>query len=87
MRDDRILAEMTRRIFYAGFSSKVVDDKWGAFETGFSRFDLRACVHMAEEQLGALTRDRGIVRNGAKIKAVILPKTTGKGAASGLSAV
>ena len=37
--DDRILAEMTRRIFYAGFSSKVIDDKWPAFEAGFDRFD------------------------------------------------
>ncbi len=70
MPDDRILAEMTRRIFYAGFSSKVIDDKWDAFEKGFSGFDAKACAYMTEEQFDALTRDRGIVRNGAKIKAV-----------------
>ena len=35
---------MTRRIFYAGFSSKVIDDKWGAFEAAFDRFDPRACA-------------------------------------------
>jgi len=35
MQDGRILAEMTQRIFYAGFSSKVIDDKWGVFEKGF----------------------------------------------------
>ena len=70
MPDDRILAEMTRRIFYAGFSSKVIDDEWDAFEKGFSGFDLKACAYMTEEQFDALTRDRGIVRNGAKIKAV-----------------
>ena len=35
--DDQILAEMTRRIFYAGFSSKVIDDKWPAFREGFRR--------------------------------------------------
>jgi 3-methyladenine DNA glycosylase Tag len=68
--DDRILAEMTRRIFYAGFSAKVIDDKWEAFETAFERFDPHACAFMTEEHFGALMQDRGIVRNGAKIKAV-----------------
>jgi 3-methyladenine DNA glycosylase Tag len=68
--DDRILAEMTRRIFYAGFSSKVIDDKWPAFEQGFHAFDPNACAFMTEAQFDALMRDRGIVRNGAKIKAV-----------------
>jgi 3-methyladenine DNA glycosylase Tag len=68
--DDRILAEMTRRIFYAGFSSKVIDDKWPAFETGFEGFDPNACAFMSEERFDALMKDRGIVRNGAKIKSV-----------------
>jgi 3-methyladenine DNA glycosylase Tag len=68
--DDRILAEMTRRVFYAGFSSKVVDDKWDAFEKGFDRFDPNACAFMSEEHFEALLQDRGIVRNGAKIRSV-----------------
>jgi len=68
--DARILAEMTRRIFYAGFSSKVVDDKWDAFEKGFDNFDPNACAFMSEEHFDALMQDRGIVRNGAKIRSV-----------------
>jgi 3-methyladenine DNA glycosylase Tag len=68
--DDRILAEMTRRIFYAGFSWKVIDDKWPAFEAGFDGFDPHACALMPEERFDALMADRGIVRNGAKIRAV-----------------
>lgn len=68
--DDRILAEMTRRIFYAGFSSKVIDDKWAAFEAGFDAFDPNACAFMTEERFDTLMKDRGIVRNGAKIRAV-----------------
>ena len=68
--DDRILAEMTRRIFYAGFSSKVIDDKWAAFETGFEGFDPNACAFMSEAHFDALLNDRSIVRNGAKIRAV-----------------
>jgi 3-methyladenine DNA glycosylase Tag len=68
--DNRILAEMTRRIFYAGFSSKVIDDKWDAFEKGLDRFDPNACASMTEEHFDALMQDRGIVRNGAKIRSV-----------------
>lgn len=70
IQDDRILAEMTRRIFYAGFSSKVIDDKWPAFEKGFGGFDPNACAFVSEEQFDRLMQDRGIVRNGAKIKSV-----------------
>jgi 3-methyladenine DNA glycosylase Tag len=68
--DDRILAEMTRRIFNAGFSAKVIDGKWPAFEAAFNGFDPHACAFMSDEHFNALMQDRGIVRNGAKIKAV-----------------
>jgi 3-methyladenine DNA glycosylase Tag len=68
--DDRILAAMTRRIFNAGFSSKVIDAKWDAFEAAFDRFDPRACAFMTEERFDALMKDRAIVRNGAKIRSV-----------------
>lgn len=68
--DDRILAEMSRRIFNAGFSSKVIAEKWPAFEAAFDGFDPRACAFMTEERFDALLKDRGIVRNAAKIKAV-----------------
>jgi 3-methyladenine DNA glycosylase Tag len=68
--DDRILAEMTRRIFYAGFSSRVIDDKWPAFEKGFDGFDPNVCAFMSEEHFDRLMQNRGVVRNGAKIKAV-----------------
>ena len=68
--DDRILAEMTRRIFNAGFSSKVIDDKWPAFEAAFEGFDPRLNAFMSEARFDALLKDRGIVRNAAKIRAV-----------------
>jgi 3-methyladenine DNA glycosylase Tag len=70
MPDDRILAAMTRRIFNAGFSSKVIDAKWDAFESAFEKFDPRACAHITEERFDALLKNPAIVRNGAKIKSV-----------------
>lgn len=50
--------------------SKVIDDKWDAFEAGFDRFDPHACAFLTEERFDALMKNRGIVRNGAKIRAV-----------------
>jgi 3-methyladenine DNA glycosylase Tag len=68
--DDRILATMTRRIFNAGFSSKVIDAKWPAFEEAFHHFDPHACAFVSDDEFDALTKNAGIVRNGAKIKSV-----------------
>src|SRR5271154_3367527 len=70
--DDRVLAEMTRRIFYAGFSSRVIDAKWEAFEAAFDRFNPAACAFIVEERFDALTRDPSIVRNGAKIRSIMI---------------
>lgn len=68
--DDRILSAMTRRIFCAGFSSKVVDAKWPAFEAAFFAFEPHACAFMTDDQFETMLADRAIVRNGAKIRSV-----------------
>ena len=68
--DDRVLAAMTRRVFCAGFSSKVIDAKWEAFESAFERFDPARCAWMTEERFDELLRCKDIVRNGAKIQSV-----------------
>ena len=36
--DDRVLAEMTRRVFCAGFAWSVIEAKWSGFEQAFLRF-------------------------------------------------
>ena len=69
--DNRILAAMTRRVFCAGFSSKVIDAKWEAFESAFDQFDPALCAWITEERFDELLKDRDIVRNGAKIKSVL----------------
>ena len=35
--DDRILAEMTKRVFSAGFAWSVIEQKWPDFEKAFLR--------------------------------------------------
>jgi 3-methyladenine DNA glycosylase Tag len=68
--DDRILAMMTERVFQAGFSWKVIENKWSGFEAAFNRFDPRACAAMSEETFDALLKDVRIVRNAQKILSV-----------------
>ena len=68
--DDRVLAVMTRHVFGAGFSYKVMERKWSAFEAAFDSFDTHACAFMTEERFDELLRDPSIVRNPRKILAV-----------------
>lgn len=68
--DDRILAQMTRRVFYSGFSSKVIDQKWPGFEAAFWGFAVARCAAMTEADMDALLANPAIVRNGAKIASV-----------------
>ncbi|MBR1089037.1 DNA-3-methyladenine glycosylase I [Bradyrhizobium manausense] len=68
--DDRILAEMTRRVFCAGFAWSVIDAKWDGFEDAFLRFQPAKLSFQPEDYWEGLLRDARIVRNGAKIMSV-----------------
>jgi len=68
--DDRWLAEMTRRVFQAGFNWSVVDTKWPGFEAAFEGFDVRRCAMMSDDDLDRLLADPRVVRNGVKIRSV-----------------
>ena len=68
--DDRILAEMTRRVFSAGFAWSVIENKWPDFEKAFLGFKPAKLAFQPDEFWGALMDDKRIVRNGAKIMSV-----------------
>ena len=68
--DDRWLAMMTRCIFQAGFSWKVVDAMWPGFEEVFEGFDVPRWYMMSDDDLDRLVTDRRIVRHGTKIRSV-----------------
>jgi len=67
--DDRILAEMTKRVFSAGFVWSVIEAKWPGFEAAFLSFDPAALAFQPDEYWEGLASDTRIVRNGAKIMA------------------
>lgn len=68
--DDRVLAEMARRIFCSGFVWRVIDQKWPGFEAAFLGFDIARLCFEPDEFWEALGRDTSIVRHGAKILSV-----------------
>jgi len=68
--DDRALSLMTKCIFRSGFVWRVIEQKWPGFEEAFEGFDPRGLHHKPDEFWDALTADKRIVRNGAKIMAV-----------------
>ncbi len=69
--DNRWLAEMARAIFQAGFSWKVIEAKWPGFEVAFEGFEPARVAMYGDDDLARLISDKGIVRNGPKITAVI----------------
>ena len=68
--DDRMLAEMARRIFSAGFVWSVIENKWPAFEKAFLGFEPKRLCFQPDEFWEGLAGDTRIVRNPQKIRAV-----------------
>lgn len=68
--DDRYLAEITKRIFCAGFVWKVIESKWPGFEEAFQGFDVEKMAMLSDDDLSDLAQDKRIVRNGQKIQTV-----------------
>jgi 3-methyladenine DNA glycosylase Tag len=70
MADDRLLAEMTQRVFSEGFAWSVIENKWPDFEKAFLGFKPAKLIFQPDDFWDALLSDARIVRNGAKISSV-----------------
>src|SRR6266550_8394610 len=68
--DDRILSEMSMRVFSAGFAWSVIETKWPGFEQAFLGFKPGPLTLQPDDFWDALMKDTRIVRNGAKIMSV-----------------
>jgi 3-methyladenine DNA glycosylase Tag len=68
--DDRILSEMSMRVFSAGFAWSVIEAKWPGFEEAFLGFAPAKLAFQPDEFWDRLMSDTRIVRNGAKILSV-----------------
>jgi 3-methyladenine DNA glycosylase Tag len=68
--DDRLLSDMTKRIFSAGFAWSVIEKKWPDFEAAFLGFEPKRLLAQPDEFWERLASDSRIVRNAQKIMAV-----------------
>ncbi len=68
--DDRWLSMMAKCVFQAGFSWKVVDQKWPGFEEAFSGFDPGRWSFMSDDDLDTLLKDTRVVRHAKKLSSV-----------------
>jgi DNA-3-methyladenine glycosylase I len=69
--DAGYLEELTKAIFQAGFSWRVIRDKWPNFQRAFDGFQVEAVAGYGEPDVERLVSDAGIVRNRRKIEATI----------------
>ena len=69
--DAQYLSEMTKAVFSAGFSWKVIRQKWPGFEAAFHAFQPNRVAFYSDEDVDRLLSNAAIVRNGQKITATI----------------
>ena len=69
--DDGYFEILSQSVFQAGFSWDVVRNKWPNFRKAFCGFKISQVARLTSRDVGRLMRDPGIVRNSAKIIAVI----------------
>jgi DNA-3-methyladenine glycosylase I len=69
--DKGYLEELTKAIFQAGFSWRVIRDKWPNFQKAFDGFEVTTVAGYGEPDAERLMADAGIVRNRRKIEATI----------------
>lgn len=69
--DAGYLEKITQAVFQAGFSWRVIRQKWPNFQTAFAGFQVDKVAAFTAEDVERLVEDKGIVRNGRKIEATI----------------
>lgn len=69
--DNRWLSAMAKCLFQAGFNWKVIVAKWPGTEEAFDGFDPGRVASYHDDDMDRLLSDVRIVRNGAKVAAVI----------------
>ncbi len=69
--DDAYFETMSRVIFLAGLNWRMIDRKWPNFKEAFKNFSIDKVAKFGEKDIQRLVSNTGIVRNRAKIVAVI----------------
>lgn len=69
--DDGYFENMTRVIFQAGLSWRLIERKWPNFKKAFENFSVIRVARFGDDDAERLMAEKGIVRNRRKISATI----------------
>ncbi len=69
--DNTYFENMTRVIFQAGLSWRLIERKWPGFQKPFANFSIDKVAHFSDADVKRLMADKEIVRNRRKIMATI----------------
>ena len=62
---------MSKSVFQAGMSWRVVDSKWPGTREAFEDFDPDAVAAFSDREIDALVQDTRVIRNRRKLRAVV----------------
>ena len=62
---------MSKAIFQAGISWKVVESKWSGIREAFREFDAEAIANLTPQDLDELTQDKRVIGNRRKLEAIV----------------
>lgn len=69
--DEEYFEFLSKAVFQAGFSFKVVERKWSDISEAFERFDFKSIARWDEEKVINLIQSPKIIRNIKKVKGII----------------
>jgi DNA-3-methyladenine glycosylase I len=72
---------MSRVIFLSGLNWRTLEKKWPGIQTAFEAFKIDAVAAFQEPEIEALMRNPAVIRNLAKIRAVVANAQTMQGIA------
>jgi 3-methyladenine DNA glycosylase Tag len=68
---DDYLEHVSKGVFQAGISWRVVDAKWPTIKQAFHRFKVERVARMTDREIDALAKDERVIRSRPKIAAVV----------------
>lgn len=68
---DDYLEQLSKGVFQAGISWRVVDAKWPTIRAAFRSFQVERVARMGDKEIDALAKDERVIRSRPKIAAVV----------------
>src|SRR5260221_534164 len=68
---DEYLEHLSKGVFQAGISWRVVDAKWPTIRTAFHKFKVERVAGMTDREIDALAKDERVIRSSPKIAAIV----------------